>query len=318
METKEEDFVKDLFIASAHQYILFFTTKGRVYWRKVHELPRAARTARGRAIVNLLSLESDEQVTASLPVRDLKEAGKTVFMVTSKGIVKKTPLVAFSNPRTAGIIALDIDPDDLLIDVQITSGTDNILIATHRGMAIRFPEKDVRPMGRTARGVIGIRLDAGDRVIGVSLAKDEMTVLSVTENGFGKRTEVKEYRLQHRGGRGIINIRTTERNGNVVGMLTVDDRDDIVVVSTDGIVIRTPVKGIRTIGRNTQGVKIMARGAGDKVSAIAQAVAEEKEQLMTETVPGAPAGTAPADPDEAAFVSDPEDIEIETEDDTDA
>jgi len=284
MEMKEEDFVQDLFIASAHQYILFFTTKGRVYWRKVHELPKAARTARGRAIVNLLDLKN-EQVTASLPVRDLKEPGKTVFMVTQKGIVKKTLLTAFSNPRTAGIIAVDIDPDDLLIDVQITSGEDNILIATHRGMAIRFPEKDVRPMGRTAHGVIGIRLGKDDRVIGMSLAKDETTVLSVTENGFGKRTAVKEYRLQHRGGRGIINIRTTDRNGNVVGMLTVDDQDDIMVVGTDGIIIRTPVKGIRTIGRNTQGVKIMARSGGGKVSAIAQTVAEEKEQQVTEAAP---------------------------------
>ncbi|MCX5772960.1 MAG: DNA gyrase subunit A, partial [Candidatus Hydrogenedentes bacterium] len=282
METKDEDFVKDLFIGSAHQYILFFTTKGRVYWRKVHELPRAGRTARGRAIVNLLSLESGELVSASLPVRDLKEEDKMVFMVTSKGVVKKTPLKAFSNPRTAGIIAIDLDAGDRLIDVQITSGNDNILIATNKGMAIRFPEKDVRPMGRATHGVIGIRLDSDDSVIGVSLAGDDMTVLSVTENGFGKRTEVGEYRLQHRGGVGIINIKTSERNGNVVGMLTVDDRDEIVVVSTDGIVIRTSVKGIRTIGRNTQGVKIMMPTPGAKVSAIARAIAEEKEQEVTE------------------------------------
>ena len=304
METKDEDFVKDLFIASAHQYILFFTTKGRVYWRKVHELPRAGRTARGRAIVNLLSLESGESVTASLPVRDLKEEDKTVFMVTSKGVVKKTPLKAYSNPRTAGIIAIDLDPDDRLIDVQITSGNDNILIATNKGMAIRFPEKDVRPMGRGARGVIGIRLDSDDVVIGVSLAGDDMTVLSVTENGFGKRTEVREYRLQHRGGQGIINIKTSARNGNVVGMLTVDDRDEIVVVSTDGIVIRTSVKGIRTIGRNTQGVKIMAPTPGAKVSAIARAIAEEKEQEVTEAGgPEAPMSSCP----------EPEDIPDDTD-----
>lgn len=282
MDTKEEDFVKDLFVATAHQYMLFFTTKGRVYWRKVHELPRAGRTARGRAIVNLLSLESGELVSACLPVRDLKEEGKVVFMVTSKGVVKKTALQAFSNPRTAGIIALELDSGDDLIDVQITSGTDNILIATRKGMAIRFPEKDVRPMGRTARGVIGIRLDDDDAVIGVSIARDDMTVLSVTENGFGKRTEVGEYRLQHRGGQGIINIKTTERNGNVVGMLTVDDRDDIVVVSTDGIVIRTSVRDLRTIGRNTQGVRIMSPTPGAKVSAVARALAEEKEQEATE------------------------------------
>ena len=282
MDTKEEDFVKDLFIASAHQYMLFFTSKGRVYWRKVHELPRAGRTARGRAIVNLLSLGSEERVTACLPVRDLKEEGKFIFMVSAKGIVKKTALNAYGNPRTAGIIALALDPDDALIDVKITSGSDNILLATHKGMAIRFPEKDVRPMGRTARGVIGIRLDEGDVVVDLSLAGDDMTVLSVTENGFGKRTKVGEYRLQHRGGSGIINIKTTERNGDVVGMLTVDDRDEIVVVSTDGIVIRMAVKDIRTIGRNTQGVKIMTPTEGAKVSAVARAVAEQKEDEVTE------------------------------------
>lgn len=283
METKDEDFVSDIFVASAHQYMLFFTNLGRVYWRKIHELPKAGRTARGRAIVNLLSLSSEEQVTAFLPVRDLNEEGKFIFMVTRSGIVKKTALQAFSNPRTSGIIALDIDKGDALIDVQITSGDDNILIATYRGMSIRFPEKDVRPMGRTARGVIGIRLEKGDYVTGVSLAHDDLTVLSITENGFGKRTKVGEYRMQHRGGSGVINIKTTDRNGNVVGMLTVDDNDEIVLVATDGVVIRTAVKDLRTIGRNTQGVKVMTPQAGAKVSAVARAVAEEKEDALTES-----------------------------------
>jgi len=278
MDTKEEDFVKGLFIASAHQYILFFTNLGRVYWRKVHELPRAGRTARGRAMVNLLSLGGEERVTAYLPVRDLREEGKMVFMVTSKGIVKKTPLAAFGNPRATGIIAIGLEPGEALIDVQTTSGSDNILIATHKGMAVRFPEKDVRAMGRTARGVIGIRLQEGDNVVDMSLAADDMTVLSVTENGFGKRTKVGEYRLQHRGGSGIINIKTTTRNGNVVGMVTVDDRDEIVLVSTDGIVIRMAVKDIRTIGRNTQGVKLMNPSPGARVSAVARAVPEAKEE----------------------------------------
>ena len=295
METKEEDFVKDLFVATAHQYMLFFTSKGRVYWRKVHELPRASRTARGRAIVNLLSLEGGERVTACLSVSDLKEEGKMIFMVTAKGIVKKTALTSFSNPRTAGIIAIDLDKDDQLIDVQITSGEDNILIATHKGMAIRFPEKDVRPMGRATHGVIGIRLESGDAVIGVSLAQDDMTVLSITENGYGKRTEVGEYRLQHRGGQGIINIKTSDRNGNVVGMLTVDDRDEIVVVSTDGIVIRTSLKDIRTIGRNTQGVKIMMPSPDAKVSAVARAFAEAKEEEVTATVGAETPSSEPED-----------------------
>jgi len=277
MDTKEEDFVKDLFIASTHQYMLFFTNTGRLYWRKVHELPKASRTAKGRAIVNILSLKGEETVTAFLPVPDLKDETKFVLMVTQDGTVKKTALKNFSNPRSNGIIALDLDKGDKLIDVQITSGEDNILIATFGGMAIRFPEKDVRPMGRQARGVRGIKLGKEDKVIGVSLAGDDMTVLSVTENGFGKRTKVGEYRLQHRGGSGIINIKTSARNGNVIGMMTVKDQDDIVLISTAGIVIRSSVKGIRTIGRNTQGVKLMATKDDAKVSAVARAVAEDDE-----------------------------------------
>ncbi|MCP4641955.1 MAG: DNA gyrase subunit A [bacterium] len=282
MDTKEEDFVNDLFVATAHQYMLFFTNKGRVYWRKVHELPKGSRTARGRAIVNVLDLSGGELVTACLPVRDLAEEGKNIFMVTRKGIVKKTALKAFSNPRATGIIAIDLAKDDELIDIQITSGEDNILIATYVGMAIRFPEKDVRTMGRTARGVIGIRLDKDDRVIGTSIAADDMTVMSVTENGYGKRTKVGEYRLQHRGGRGIINIKTTARNGKVIGMLTVTDEDEIVVVSTDGIVIRMGVKDVRTIGRNTQGVRVMSPTDGASVSAFARAVAEDRQDDIAE------------------------------------
>ncbi|HOJ32937.1 MAG TPA: DNA gyrase subunit A [Candidatus Hydrogenedentes bacterium] len=280
-DTKEEDFIRDLFVASAHQFLLFFTNKGQVYWRKVHELPKGTRTARGRAIVNVLDLSGDERVTACLPVRDLNEEGKFVFMVTRKGIVKKTELTAFSNPRSKGIRAIDLEKDDELVDIQITSGRDNILLATRRGMAIRFPETDVRPMGRSAQGVIGIRLEKDDYVIGTSIAHDDMTVLSVTENGFGKRTRAEEYRVQHRGGHGIINIKTTDRNGNVVGMLTVDDDDEIVVVSTDGVVIRLAVRDIRTIGRNTQGVKIMVPNPGAKVSAVARAVGERKEDKTT-------------------------------------
>ena len=285
MDTKDDDFVRDLFIASAHQYMLFFTNLGRLYWRKVHELPKASRTARGRAIVNVLNLGQDETVTAFLPVRDLNEEGLFVFMVTRKGTIKKTALKAFSNPRAAGIIAIDLDEGDMLWDTLITSGKDNILIATNKGLAIRFPETDVRPMGRTARGVIGMRLQPDDYVVGVSLAEDEKTVLSVTENGYGKRTQVGEYRLQHRGGQGIINIKTSERNGNVVAMLTVDDDDELVLVSTDGTVIRTGVSGIRTIGRNTQGVKVMTPQPGAVVSAVARALGEKKEEDATESAP---------------------------------
>jgi DNA gyrase subunit A len=287
METKDDDFVRDLFIATAHQYMLFFSNRGQVYWRKVHELPKGSRTSRGRAIANVLALEGDEHISVCLPVRDLNEAERYILMVTRQGILKKTVLTAFSNPRSAGIRAIDLDDGDELMDVQLTSGQDTILIATFKGMAIRFPESDVRPMGRTARGVKGVNLQEGDYVIGTSIAGEEQTVLSVTEHGFGKRTKVEEYRLQHRGGQGIINIKASERNGNVVAMLTVDDDDEIVVISTDGVVIRMAVKDLRTIGRNTQGVKIMTPTKGAWVSAVAKALGEKKEEQATEqAVPG--------------------------------
>jgi DNA gyrase subunit A len=311
METKEEDFVKDLFIASAHQYMMFFTNKGRIYWRKVHELPRAGRGARGRAIVQFLSLDENERVTTCLPVRDLGEEGRFVFMVTSRGVVKKTALKAFSNPRTAGIIAIDLDKGDELLDTQLTSGADNILIATRDGMSIRFPEKDVRPMGRNARGVIGIRLEDKDLVVGMSLAKDENTVLSVCENGFGKRTLVSEYRVQHRGGQGIINIKATSRNGKVVAMLTVDDDDDIIVIATDGQVVRIPVSGLRAIGRNTQGVKVMTVDAEASVTSAARALADRKEEQVTES---APTETKTDVPPNGGAVAAPLDADIGEED----
>ncbi len=306
-DTKEEDFIRDIFVASAHQYILFFSNRGQVYWRKVHEIPKGSRTARGRAIRQILNLNDEERVTACLPVRDLNAENKFVFMVTREGIVKKTELSAFSNPRSTGIRAIELDKDDELVDIQITSGNDNILIATWRGMAIRFPEKDVRPMGRAAQGVIGIRLEADDYVIGTSIAHDNMTVLSVTENGYGKRTHAEEYRIQHRGGHGIINIKTTDRNGNVVGMLTVDDNDEIVVISTDGILIRIPVKDIRPIGRNTQGVRIMKPNEGARVSAIARAVGETNER---ETTGDAENGdSSDSEPDDSAEDTEAEDDE---------
>ena len=209
-----------------------------------------------------------------------------------------------------------MDKGDELWDVLLTTGRDNILIATNKGLAIRFPEKDVRSMGRTARGVIGIRLQPEDYVVGVSLAEDEKTVLSVTENGYGKRTQVGEYRLQHRGGQGIINIKTTERNGNVVGMLTVDDDDEIVLIATDGVVIRTGVGGIRTIGRNTQGVKVMTPQEGAVVSAVARALGERKEEAATENAPAEVDGTvveSSSESDEAEQLDIEDIIEDETE-----
>ncbi|MGC8738325.1 MAG: DNA gyrase subunit A [Candidatus Hydrogenedens sp.] len=272
METPEDDFVKHVFTATAHEYLMFFTNEGRVYWRKVHEIPEAGRTARGRNIKNLLALGDKEKVTAFLSIKNLKDESKFLFMVTRKGLVKKTPLFAYSKPRSTGIQAITLEQGDELMDVLVTSGIDNVLLATHRGLAIRFPEKDVRPMGRTAQGVVGIRLDKDDYVVGVSVAKDNLTVLTVTENGYGKRTEVKEYRIQHRGGKGIINIQTQERNGNVVTMLTVSDDEDIVVVATDGKMLRIPVKSIRVIGRNTKGVQLMNLREGAKIASADKAI----------------------------------------------
>lgn len=282
MDTSEDDFVKYVFTATAHEYLLFFTNKGRVYWRKVHEIPEAGRMARGRNIKNLLELNETEKVTAFLAIKNLNDPNKYLFMVTKKGYVKKTPLTAFSRPRSTGILAISLEENDELIDVLVTSGSDNVLLATHKGLAIRFPEKDVRPMGRNAQGVVGIRLDPDDYVVGVSIAKDNLTVLTVTENGYGKRTEVKEYRIQHRGGKGIINIQTAERNGNVVAMLTVSDDEDIVLVATDGKMLRVPVKSIRTVGRNTKGVQLMQLREGAKVASADKAIKKEEPEKEVE------------------------------------
>jgi len=263
-ELKEEDFVEDVFIASAHQHILFFTDRGRVYWQKVHEIPQAGRAAKGRAIVNLLKLSPGESVTAFLNVREFEE-GKHIFMATEQGIVKKTALMAFSNPRKGGIIAVLLKKDDKLINARLTDGEDYILLATRDGQAIRFPETDVRSMGRSSRGVKGISLRKGDRVIGMTVAKPDTTVLVATENGYGKRTKAEQYRLQKRGGSGVINIKTSARNGRAVGMMTVSDTDEVVLITTGGKIIRSPVSGISVIGRNTQGVRLISLKKGDKV-----------------------------------------------------
>ena len=274
-ELKEEDFVEDVFIASAHQHILFFTDRGRVYWQKVHEIPQAGRAAKGRAIVNLLKLSPGESVTAFLNVREFEE-GKHIFMATEQGIVKKTALMAFSNPRKGGIIAVLLKKDDKLINARLTDGEDYILLATRDGQAIRFPETDVRSMGRSSRGVKGISLRKGDRVIGMTVAKPDTTVLVATENGYGKRTKAEQYRLQKRGGSGVINIKTSARNGRAVGMMTVSDTDEVVLITTGGKIIRSPVSGISVIGRNTQGVRLISLKKGDKVGAIALAGQREE------------------------------------------
>ena len=262
--TKDEDIVKDIFIASTHSYILFFTNKGKVYWLKVYSIPEASRQARGKAIVNLLELGNDEIVNAFVPVRNFDNE-HYLIMATKKGTVKKTELMAYSNPRRHGIVAITLEQGDELINVELTDGNQQIMLATKNGNAVRFEERNVRATGRSAQGVRGIKLSGNDEVIGMVVASDEKTLLSVTENGYGKRTPISEYRLINRGGSGVINIQCSERNGKVVSICEVTENDDIIFISKNGIVIRCPATDISVIGRNTQGVRVMKLEPTDKV-----------------------------------------------------
>jgi DNA gyrase subunit A len=272
METKEEDFVKQLFIASTHSHVLFFSTLGRLYWLKVHEIEQAGRAAKGRAIVNLLALQPGEKVSAVMPVRKFEE-NRFVIMATAQGVIKKTALSAYAHPRAGGIIAINIDEGDELIAARLTDGKREIFLATARGKAVRFDENDIRTVGRVARGVTGIRFKPGDRVVAMEIVDPQSEILTVTEKGYGKRTEVKEYRLQNRGGQGTINLKVTEKNGPVVGVLQVREEDEVMVVTKDGKTIRTSVRGISRIGRATQGVIVLKIvDHGDQVASIARLV----------------------------------------------
>ncbi len=273
--TKEEDFVEDLFVASTHAYILWFTTAGKVYWAKVHELPQGGRATRGKAIVNLLDLR-DEKISAFLKVRNFEE-GRNIIFATKRGVVKKTPLMDYSNPRRAGIIAIDLDDGDEVIGVRLTEGEQEIILSTREGQAIRFKERDVRPMGRSARGVRGITLHETDEVVAVDVVRPGATLLSVAERGYGKRTEVEEYRLTSRGGKGIITMRITEKTGPVIRVRMVTDEDDIMLITDGGKLIRTPVKGISLFGRDTQGVRLIDLSEGEKVVAVARVVEKEEK-----------------------------------------
>ncbi|RJP19364.1 MAG: DNA gyrase subunit A [Candidatus Abyssobacteria bacterium SURF_5] len=300
METKEEDFVEHIFIASTHEYILFFTDRGRVHWLKVHEIPRAGRYSKGRAIINILHLADGESVTAFLSVKSFEES-RYIMMATEKGVVKKTELEAFSNPRAGGIIAITLDDGDRLTHVKLTGGEDEILLGTEQGLAIRFNERQVRPMGRTARGVIGIRMEEGDRLVGMEKVIPDATILVVTENGYGKRTDFDEYRSQHRGGKGIISIKTSARNGKCIGMRTVRENEEVVCVSSRGMVVRTPVSDISVIGRNTQGVRVIRLQEDDSFVAVAVVMPKEKEDaLADEAAANLPESESPG-ADEADF-----------------
>ena len=266
---KEEDFVENLFVASSHNYLLFFTNKGRVYWKKVHEIPEAGRMSRGKAIVNLLELQRGEQVATILPVKAFDEESYVV-MATKNGLVKKTELKAYGRPRTMGIIALKINEEDELICVRLTSGKHDIFLTTRNGKSIRFQESDLRSMGRVAAGNIGIRMESGDEVVGMEAIKEGATILTVTENGFGKRTKTEEYRRQSRGGKGILTIKASKRNGPVVYSYQVDDTEQLMIITEHGKIIRLRVADISVIGRNTQGVKLINLGEGEKVVGVAK------------------------------------------------
>lgn len=270
---KEEDFVEHLFIASSHNYLLFFTNQGRVYWKKVHEIPEAGRTSKGKAIVNLLELQKGETLATVLPIKEFDEES-FIVMATKEGLVKKTDLMAYSHPRSNGIIALKINENDELISVRVIKGDHDIFIGTKSGKSIRFSEKDIRSMGRVAAGNIGIRMESGDEVVGMDVIKEGSTILTVTENGFGKRTKTEEYRRQSRGGKGILTIKTSERNGPVVYSYQVSDQDQLMIITEHGKIIRIRVTDISVIGRNTQGVKLIDIAQDEKVVGVAKVMEE--------------------------------------------
>ncbi len=276
MATKEEDWVEHLFVASTHDYLMIFTRDGQCHWLKVWQIPQGTRASRGKPIVNLLNIDSGAGIASVVPVREFSEDRYLLFC-TRKGTVKKTPLSAYGNVRTVGLNAMNIQDDDELIDVQITGGTDEIVLATREGMAIRFSETDARPMGRATGGVRGIRLDEGDVVVGMVLLRPESTLLVVTEEGMGKRSDIDDYRLQGRGGRGVINMKTNERTGRVVAIKSVQEADEVMLITRNGVVNRQAVREMRVIGRATQGVRLVNLDAGDQIMDVARVVVENGE-----------------------------------------
>ena len=275
MVTKDQDFVHLLFVASTHHTFLFFTNLGRVYWRKVYEIPQAGRTSVGKNIVNLLEFGEGEKLTTVLAVESF-DPGRHIIMATRAGLVKKTDIMAYSRPRAGGIIALDLASGDELIAARITDGTRNVFLVSANGKAIRFHEADVRAAGRVSRGVRGLRLESGDRIVGMEVLNHGQTLFVVTENGYGKRTAIDAYPVQRRGGKGVITIKTSQRNGLVVGIALVEDEDDMMLVTNRGMLIRIPIAGVATISRNTQGVTLMDLAPGEKVVSMAR-LAEGQE-----------------------------------------
>jgi DNA gyrase subunit A len=320
METKEEDFVEHLFIASTHSYILFFTNNGRCHWLKVHEIPQAGRTAKGKAVINLIALKGEEKIRAFVPVKSFTDeyAQKSFVMFATKcGTINKQPLTAFANPRRDGIGAVKIDQGDEIVAVGLTDGTANIVLGTQNGLALHFAESNIRELGRNTRGVRGIKLGKDDEVISMVVIKRATTLLTVTENGYGKRTPIEEYRITHRGGKGIINIRTTERNGKVVALCAVEDQDELMLISKGGIVIRIAAKSVAKIGRATQGVRLINLEKGDLVMDVSKIVPDEDEEGGQSGLPAvqAPVETVPTDNGDAAALEEEEDDDEEPLDD---
>ena len=267
MSTREDDFVKEIFTASTHDTILFFSNKGKMYRLRGFEIPEAGRTARGTAIVNLLNLDAGEKISAIIPLQNFAE-GKYLLMATKNGLIKKTPLVEYDSNRKNGLMGITLKDDDELIDVRMTDGQDNVVLVTRKGICITFSEKDVRPVGRTAQGVIGMRVDEGDYIIGMEpiIEGSKATLLAITENGFGKRTELDEYRVQNRGGRGVITYKITPKTGELVGIKIVSGKEDIMLVTDTGTIIRMNTEEISVLGRSTQGVTLMRTNDGKVVS----------------------------------------------------
>jgi DNA gyrase subunit A len=278
MRTREEDFVSHLFVASTHAYIMIFSDRGRAYWLKVHEIPDVGPDGRGKAIANLVSMEAGERIAALLAVKEFEE-NKFIVMGTRRGVIKKTELSAFSNPRAGGIIAMGVEDGDSVIAVSISDGNSEIFIGTKDGMSIRFPEGDVRSMGRNAYGVRGISLRDEDEVVAMEVLRPGGTILSVTEQGYGKRTELDEYRVQSRGGVGIINIQTSERNGKVIGVAQVTGEDELMLITQQGKILRMAASNIRSIGRATQGVRLIDIEGEDRAVSIARLAEKDEERL---------------------------------------
>lgn len=320
--TREDDFIEHLFIASTHEYMMFFTDKGRCHWLKVHEIPQMGKTGRGRAVVNMIAVEKDENVRAFVKVREFSD-DKYIMMATRSGTVKKTVLSAYGNIRKNGINAITIRDDDQLVDAKITDGTNHIILGTASGMAIRFDENDARDMGRTAAGVRGIKLRGDDYVVGMVVVRREGTILCVAENGFGKRTQISDYRTTNRGGVGIITLKTTERNGRMIAIMEVVDEDDLMIVTENGIINRQNVASISTVGRNTQGVRLIRLDDGDLISGVARVPKDEDAINENPDEDGGPApisteNTVSESPTEAKTEADaPSEAESETSSEND-